>query len=136
MWAICSCNSSAPNYVWTTFAETSYIRLLVYRLLEKKLGEEFACSEILKTLRDMNMILLSKDSGCIPSYKRTKLTDALHSAFGFRTDYEFISKKQCRKNSTISKIVQYRCEKGNSHTPDKYWGYGCFLLYKVSKMGF
>ena len=90
------------------------------------------------------MILLSKDSGCIPSYKRTKLTDALHSAFGFRTDYEFISKadirhlskKQCRKNNTISKIVQYRCEKGNSHTPDKYWGYGCFLLYKVSKMGF
>ena len=76
MWAICSCNSSAPNYVWTTFAETSYIRLLVYRLLEKKLGEEFACSENLKTLRDMNMILLSKDSGCIPSYKRTKLTDA------------------------------------------------------------
>ena len=96
MWAICSCNSSAPNYVWTTFAETSYIRLLVYRLLEKKLGEEFASSEILKTLRDMNMILLSKDSGCIPSYKRTKLTDALHSAFGFRTDYEFISKADIR----------------------------------------
>ena len=96
MWAICSCNSSAPNYVWTTFAETSSIRLLVYRLLEKKLGEEFACSEILKTLRDMSMILLSKDSGCIPSYKRTKLTDALHSAFGFRTDYEFISKADIR----------------------------------------
>ena len=57
---------------------------------------EFACSEILKTLRDMNMILLSKDSGCIPSYKRTKLTDALHSAFGFRTDYEFISKADIR----------------------------------------
>lgn len=50
----------------------------------------------LKTLRDMNMILLSKDSGCIPSYKRTKLTDALHSAFGFRTDYEFISKADIR----------------------------------------
>ena len=96
MWAICSCNSSAPNYVWTTFAETSYICLLVNRLLEKKLGEEFACSEILKTLRDMNMILLSKDSGCIPSYKRTKLTDALHSAFGFRTDFEFISKADLR----------------------------------------
>ena len=72
------------------------ICILVNRLLEKKLGEEFACSEILKTLRDMNMILLSKDSGCIPSYKRTKLTDALHSAFGFRTDYEFISKADIR----------------------------------------
>ena len=70
---------------------TCYISLLVYRLLEKKLLEEFTCSEILKTLREMNMTLLSKDSGYIPSYKRTKLTDALHTAFGFRTDYEFIS---------------------------------------------
>ena len=47
-------------------------------MLEKKLGEEFTCSEILKTLREMNITLLSKDSGYIPSYKRTKLTDALH----------------------------------------------------------
>ena len=61
----------------------------------------------------MNITLLSKDSGYIPSYKRTKLTDALHTAFGFRTDYEFISKADMRtiiketkqKNSTISKIV-------------------------------
>ena len=71
---------------------TCYISLLVYRLLEKKLGEEFTCSEILKALREMNITLLSKDSGYIPSYKRTKLTDALHTAFGFRTDYEFIAK--------------------------------------------
>ena len=47
-------------------------------MLEKKLGEEFTCSEILKTLREMNITLLSKDRGYIPSYKRTKLTDALH----------------------------------------------------------
>ena len=45
------------------------------------------------------------------------------------------SKKQSRKNSTISKIVQYRCKSQNSHTPDKHRGYGCFWLYKVSKMG-
>jgi transposase len=75
---------------------TCYISLLVYRLLEKKLGEESTCSKILKTLREMNMTLLSKDSGYIPSYKRTKLTDALHTAFGFRTDYEFISKADMR----------------------------------------
>ena len=24
----------------------------------------------------------------------------------------------------------------NSHAPDKHWGYGCFWLYKMSKMGF
>ena len=88
-------------------------------LLEKKLGEEFTCSEILKTLREMNITLLSKDSGYIPSYKRTKLTDPLHTAFSFRTDYEFISKidmraiikKQNRKNSTISKIVHIDAKK-------------------------
>ena len=64
--------------------------------LETKVIRDFNCSEILKTLREMNVTLLSKDSGYIPSYKRTKLTDALHTAFGFRTDYEFISKADMR----------------------------------------
>ena len=75
---------------------TCYISLLVYRLLEKKLGEEFTCDQILETLRGMNMTLLSKDSGYIPSYKRTKLTDSLHNAFDFRTDFEFVSKSTIR----------------------------------------
>ena len=75
---------------------TCYISLLVYRLLEKKLGEGFTCSQILETLRGMKMTLLSKNSGYIPSYKRTLLTDALHDCFGFRTDYEFISKSSMR----------------------------------------
>lgn len=91
---------------------TCYISLLVYRLLEKKLGEEFTCNQILETLRGMNMTLLSKESGYIPSYKRTKLTDSLHSIFGFRSDFEFISKASMRKiisktkkiNSTKTKI--------------------------------
>ena len=73
-----------------------FISLLAYRLLEKKLGEEFTCSQILETLRNMNVTLLSKDSGYIPSYKRTKITDKLHSSFGFRTDYEFIRKSTMR----------------------------------------
>lgn len=75
---------------------TCYISLLVYRLLEKKLEEEFTCTQILETLRNMNVTLLAKDSGYIPSYKRTKLTDALHNVFGFRTDYEFIPKATMR----------------------------------------
>ncbi len=75
---------------------TCFISLLAYRLLEKKLGEEFTCSQILETLRNMNVTLLSKDSGYIPSYKRTKITDKLHSSFGFRTDYEFIRKSTMR----------------------------------------
>lgn len=84
---------------------TCFISLLVYRLLEKKLGEEFTCSQILETLRNMNVTLLSKDSGYIPSYKRTKLTDNLHSSFGFRTDYEFMRK------STMRTIIKETKEK-------------------------
>lgn len=88
---------------------TCYISLLVYRLLEKKMGEEFTCTQILETLRNMNVTLLSKDSGYIPSYKRTKLTDALHNVFGFRTDYEFIPKATMRtiiKETKQPKIAQ------------------------------
>lgn len=73
-----------------------YISLLVYRLLEKRLDNRYTCNEILATLRSMQMTLLSKESGYIPSYKRTDITDALHKAFGFHTDYEFISKSAMR----------------------------------------
>ncbi len=75
---------------------TCYISLLVYRLLEKKIGNNYTCNEILSTLRSMQVTLLSKESGYIPSYKRTALTDDLHKAFGFHTDYEFISKSAMR----------------------------------------
>ena len=75
---------------------TCYISLLVYRLLEKKMGNKYTCNEILRTLRSMQVTLLSKESGYIPSYRRTDLTDDLHKAFGFHTDYEFISKSAMR----------------------------------------
>lgn len=73
-----------------------YISLLVYRLLEKKLKNNYTCNEILGTLRSMQVTLLSKESGYIPSYKRTDMTDDLHKAFDFHTDYEFISKSAMR----------------------------------------
>ena len=84
---------------------TCYISLLVYRLLEKKLGDKYTCSCILETLRNMKMTLLNKDSGYIPSYKRTELTDALHDAFGFRTDFEFMTKASIRNIIKETKTV-------------------------------
>ena len=75
---------------------TCYISLLLYRLLEKKLGNAYTASQILRTLRSMQMTLLNTASGYIPSYTRTELTDTLHKAFGFRTDYEFITKSSMR----------------------------------------
>ena len=98
---------------------TCYISLLVYRLLEKKLNEDFTCPQILETLRNMNMTLLAKDSGYIPSYKRTHLTDALHNAFGFRTDYEFISK------AVYCKMKLPKVEKQNWTLLQVHFGQSC-----------
>lgn len=85
---------------------TCYVSLLLYRLLEKKLSDNYTCEEILTTLRSMQMTLLSKESGYIPSYKRTDLTDALHKTFGFHTDYEFISKSAMRSIIKHTKMIE------------------------------
>ena len=60
------------------------------------MGNKYTCNEILGTLRSMQVTLLSNESGYIPSYRRTDLTDELHKVFGFHTDYEFISKTTMR----------------------------------------
>ena len=87
---------------------TCYISLLLYRLLEKKLGNIYTTEQILETLRSMQVTLLSKVSGYIPSYTRTELTDALHKTLGFRTDYEFITKSDMR--TIIKKTKQIKSE--------------------------
>ena len=35
--------------------------------------------------------------GYLPTYTRTDLTDDLHDAFGFRTDYQIVNTKQMKK---------------------------------------
>lgn len=80
-----------------------YISLLVYRLLEKKVNSEYTCEQLLQTLRGMNVTRLSKESGYIPSYTRTDITDKLHEAFGFRTDFEFVSRAAMRSIISITK---------------------------------
>lgn len=75
---------------------TCFIALILYRLLEKRLKEQFTCSEILSGLRKMNF-LEKKGYGYIPTYTRNDFTDYLHEAFGFRTDYEIVTLKQMKK---------------------------------------
>ena len=75
---------------------TCYIALLTHRILEKKLNEEYTCSEIIECLRNMNLVK-EKDKGYIPAYTRTDLTDALHDEFNFRTDYEITSIEKMKK---------------------------------------
>ena len=71
---------------------TCFIALMIYRILEKKLGDKYTCEEIIKTLREMDMRKVG-EHGYIPSYTRTQLTDSLHENAGFRTDYELITPK-------------------------------------------
>lgn len=75
---------------------TCFMALLIYRILEKKLDYKYTTSEILKAIRNMN-VLESKGDGYIPEYIRTNLTDDLHDIFGFRTDYEINTYKDFKK---------------------------------------
>ena len=75
---------------------TCFISLFLYRLLEKKLDYKYTTSQILNTLRNMN-ILESKGDGYVPIYTRTDLTDELHDIFNFRTDYEINTYKDFKK---------------------------------------
>lgn len=81
---------------------TCFIALIIYRILEKKLDSKFTCDSIIDSLRDMNMFVLPGD-GFIPTYTRSDLTDALHNAFGFHTDYEIISQRNMGKILTKTK---------------------------------
>ena len=71
---------------------TCFIALMIYRILEKKLGDKYTCEEIIRTLREMDMRKVG-EHGYIPSYTRTQVTDSLHENAGFRTDYELITPK-------------------------------------------
>jgi transposase len=75
---------------------TCFIPLLIYRLLEKKLGGKFTCCEIIDGLRGMSFLHV-KGEGYVPAYTRTDFTDALHDAFGFRTDYEIVTSANMKK---------------------------------------
>ena len=80
----------------TAHFATCFISLVIFRLLEKMLGERYTCEDIIDTLKDMDF-LFSKGDGYIPTYTRTDLTDDLHQAFGFRTDYEIVTIKQMKE---------------------------------------
>lgn len=80
----------------TAHFTTCFTALVIYRILEQKLNEKYTCEELIDTIRSMDM-LIAPGEGYIPTYTRTDITDALHDAFGFRTDYQITSQKNMRK---------------------------------------
>jgi transposase len=81
---------------------TCFIALLILRILENKIGHRFAYPQIIDCLSDMDFVRLS-DTGYIPAYTRSDLTDALHDAFGFRTDCEILSPAFMKKIFALTK---------------------------------
>lgn len=77
---------------------TCFISLMIFRILEKKLDNKYTCSEIINTLKDMNIYKLNKN-GYLATYTRIDLTDDLHEVFDFRTDLEIITHKEIKKIS-------------------------------------
>ena len=68
---------------------TCFIALIVYRYLERKLDNKYTIDQILPTLQEMDFMKY-EGKGYQPVYTRTKITDALHEAFGFCTSKQIV----------------------------------------------
>jgi len=69
--------------------------LILFRFLEKRVGEEHTYHDIIDCLRKMNFYKVDGE-GYVPTYMRTDLTDKLHDVSGFKTDYEIVTNKQMK----------------------------------------
>lgn len=98
---------SRPAYVWTkehieAHFLTCFLSLVLYKYLEKRMGGNYSCEKIIRTLRKMDVREMLGE-GYVPIYTRTNLTDDLHEAFGFRTDYQILTKATMKKIKADSK---------------------------------
>lgn len=82
---------------------TCFIALIMFRYLEKRLGDKYSSGKIIKTLKEMDF-LKQEGEGYQPVYTRTEITDALHDAFGFCTSKKGIKMKEMRKICAQTKI--------------------------------
>jgi hypothetical protein len=81
---------------------TCFIALIVYRYLEKRLGNQYTISEIIPALQEMDFMKY-EGKGYQPIYTRTALTDALHDAFGFCTSKQIVPVKVMRNICSMTK---------------------------------
>ena len=75
---------------------TCYLALVIFRLLEKKLNNEFTCEQIIDAIRNYNFLEINK-KGYIPAYQGSAIYDRLHEQFGFYNDAEIVTYEQMHK---------------------------------------
>lgn len=81
---------------------TCFLALLHLRLLKKALKTPCTTEQLLQVLKSMNFADI-EDQGFMPVYERQKITDELHRVCGFRTDYQFITKRKMKEIQKKSK---------------------------------
>lgn len=81
---------------------TCFLALLHFRLLKRSLKGTYTTEQLLDVLKGIKFADV-EEQGFMPVYERQELTDVLHEACGFRTDYEFISKRKMKEIQKKSK---------------------------------
>lgn len=81
---------------------TCFLGLLHFRLLQRSLKGIYTTEQLLQALKDIRFADV-EEQGFMPVYERQKITDELHEACGFRTDYQFLTKRKMKEIQKKSK---------------------------------
>ena len=82
---------------------TCFLALLHFSLLKRSLQGTYTTEQLIDVLKSVKFADV-EEQGFMPVYERQELTDELHEACDFRTDYEFISKRKMKEIQKKSKI--------------------------------
>ena len=74
---------------------TCFLALLHFRLLSRSLKGTYTTEQLLYTLKNIKFADV-EEQGFMPVYERQQITNDLHEASGFRTDYQFITKRKMK----------------------------------------
>lgn len=81
---------------------TCFLALLHFRLLKRSLKSTYTTEQLLQVLRSINFADI-EEQGFMPVYERQEITDDLHKVCGFRTDYQFLTKRKMKEIQKKSK---------------------------------
>lgn len=81
---------------------TCFLALLHFRLLQRSLKDTYTTDQLLRVLKSIRFADV-EEQGFMPVYERQEITDQLHEACGFRTDYQFLTKRKMKEIQKKSK---------------------------------
>ncbi len=82
---------------------TCFLSLVIFRYLEKKLGEKYTVSAIIDTLKNYEFRELN-GFGYLPSYIPSVITEDLHNLFNFDTSYDIVDYNKFKKIFKYTKL--------------------------------